>query len=124
MLPIFRMGAGGTLGDGRQVMSWVSIDDVVGIIAHALTTESFSGAVNAVAPNPVTNREFTKTLGGILKRPTLFPAPAFALRLALGELADEALLASAKVFPNKLLQSGYSFRYPGLEEALRHVLAK
>lgn len=124
MVPIFRMGAGGILGDGRQVMSWVSIDDVVGIIAHALMTESFSGAANAVAPNPVTNREFTKTLGRVLKRPTLFPAPAFALRLLVGELADEALLASAKVVPGKLLQSGYSFRYPGLEEALRHVLAK
>ena len=122
MLPPFQLGLGGTLGSGRQYMSWVAIDDVVGAILHAASTDTLQGPVNAVAPNPVTNREFTKTLGRVLSRPTIFPVPAFALRLLLGQLADEALLASARVTPSRLQQTGYVFRYPMLEPALRHLL--
>jgi uncharacterized protein (TIGR01777 family) len=124
LLTPFRLGAGGTVGSGRQFMSWIALDDVVGVILHALITEALRGPVNAVAPQPVTNREFTKTLGRVLGRPTLFPLPAFAARLAFGEMADELLLASQRVEPARLLASGYSFRFPELEGALRHVLGK
>lgn len=123
LLPPFRLGLGGPLGRGTQSMSWVALDDLVGAIQHILLTPSLRGPVNAVAPNPVTNREFTTVLGRLLSRPTVIPAPAFALRLVLGQMADEALLASARVVPAKLLASGYTFRYPQLEDALRHVLA-
>ncbi len=124
MLLPFRMGAGGRIGSGRQYWSWIAIDDLVGVIGHALQTTSLEGAVNAVAPQPVTNLEFTKTLGRVLGRPTIFPMPAFAARLALGEMANDLLLASARVVPDKLHGSGYTFRYPDLEGALRHVLAR
>ncbi|NIP86553.1 MAG: TIGR01777 family protein [Planctomycetales bacterium] len=124
MLLPFRMGAGGRIGSGRQYWSWIAIDDLVGVIGHALQTTSLEGAVNAVAPQPVTNLEFTKTLGRVLGRPTIFPMPAFAARLALGEMANDLLLASARVVPAKLNGSGYTFRYPDLEGALRHVLAR
>jgi hypothetical protein len=123
MLLPFKAGIGGTLGSGTQYMSWIAIDDLVGAVRHALTA-ALSGPVNAVAPTPVTNREFTKTLGRVLGRPTLFAAPAFALRLALGEMADAAVLASIRVRPDRLLQSGYRFHFPDLEGALRHVLGK
>lgn len=122
MLPPFRMGLGGRLGSGRQFMSWAAIGDVVGAIEHLLSKENIRGPVNVVAPHPVTNAEFTKTLGKVLGRPVLFPIPAWAARLAFGELADEALLASARVEPARLLNSGYSFQYPDLEGALRHLL--
>ena len=124
MMVPFKMGMGGNLGSGKQVMSWVAIEDVIGAIHHALTTEGIRGPVNVVAPHPVTNGEFTKTLGSVLRRPTFFPVPALAARLLFGELADEALLASARVEPARLLGSGYSFRYPELEGALRHLLTK
>lgn len=124
MLTPFRLGAGGRVGDGRQFWSWVSLDDAVGAIHHALITEDLSGPVNVVAPHPVTNREFTKTLGRVLSRPTLFPMPAAAARLALGEMADELLLSSARVHPVRLQQSGYQFRHPTLETALRELLDK
>jgi uncharacterized protein len=124
MLLPFRLGIGGTLGDGAQYMSWITLDDVVGALHHVLVSESVRGAVNVVAPTPVKNREFTKTLGRVLKRPTLFLVPAFALRLALGEMADALLLASARVEPQRLLASEYAFRYPRLEGGLRHVLGK
>jgi uncharacterized protein len=123
MLRPFRLGLGGRLGSGRQWMSWVSIDDVVGAIHHALTTEELAGVANTVAPNPVTNAEFTKTLGRVLGRPALMPVPALALRLVLGEFAQETL-ASARVIPGRLLETGYQFRHPELEQALRHVLGK
>jgi uncharacterized protein (TIGR01777 family) len=123
MLRPFRLGAGGRLGSGRQWMSWVSIDDVVGAIDHALETQELSGIANTVAPNPVTNAEFTKTLGRVLGRPTLFPVPAPALRLALGEFSQEAL-SSARVLPKRLLETGYAFRHPELEQALRHALGR
>jgi hypothetical protein len=123
MLRPFRLGLGGRLGRGRQWMSWVSIDDVVGAIHHALATEELAGVANTVAPNPVTNAEFTKTLARVLGRPALMPVPAPALRLVLGEFAQETL-ASARVIPGRLLETGYEFRYPELERALRHLLGR
>ena len=124
MLPFFRMGLGGVVGDGEQFMSWISLDDVLGVIRRSLVTDTLRGPVNTVSPQPVTNREFTKTLGRVLHRPTLFPLPAFAARLILGEMADELLLASARVQPKKLLDVGYEFRTPDLVGALRHVLGQ
>ena len=122
MLTAFRLGAGGRLGSGHQYMSWIALDDVIGAIRHALVTEELSGPVNAVAPNPVTNREFTRTLGKVLGRPTLLSMPAFAARLALGQFAEEGLLAGARVVPARLAQTGYQFRHPELEPALRRLL--
>lgn len=124
MLRVFRMGLGGRIGSGAQYMSWVAIEDLVGIIHHAITCESLQGPVNAVSPNPVTNQAFTKVLARILARPSIFPLPAFAARIALGEMADEALLAGAKVNPAKLIKSKYKFQFPDLENALRHILKK
>ena len=124
MLPIFRWGVGGRIGSGRQYMSWIAIDDLVGMIDHAIHRETFQGPVNAVSPNPVTNRVFSKTLASVLSRPALFALPSFAARLVLGQMADEVLLSSAKVSPAKLIGSGYSFRFPHLEGALRHVLKR
>jgi uncharacterized protein len=122
MLFPFKMGVGGKLGDGRQYMSWIAIDDAVSAIEHALTDDSLRGAVNVVAPEAVTNHEFTKAMGRVLSRPTIFPVPAFAARLAFGEMADATLLASQRVEPARLKQSGFVFKYPELEGALRHVL--
>jgi hypothetical protein len=122
MLLPFRLGAGGVVGSGRQWWSWVALDDAVGAIRHALVTPGLAGPVNVAAPNPVTNAEFTRTLGRVLARPTLFPVPAFAARLALGEMADALLLASTRLVPERLLQTGYVFRRPELEGALRHLL--
>lgn len=122
MLTPFKLGAGGIIGDGKQYWSWVSLDDVIDAILHALVTPSLRGPVNLVAPNAVTNAEFTKILGSALKRPTFFPMPAFAARLALGEMADALLLASARVAPKKLSASGYAFRYPDLAACLRDLL--
>jgi hypothetical protein len=122
MLTPFKLGVGGKIGSGRQYMSWIALDDVVGVIKYALSNEGLSGPVNVVAPNPVTNEEFTKTLGRVLSRPTIFTVPAFAARLAFGEMADAALLASQRVEPAKLKQSGYTFQHPELEGSLRHVL--
>ena len=122
MLPPFQLGFGGPLGDGKQWMSWISIDDVVGVITTALTNESLRGPVNVVAPHPVTNEEFTKALGRILNRPTFFRMPAFAVRLLFGDMGNEALLASTRVEPKKLKYGGYRFRHPELELALRDLL--
>jgi uncharacterized protein (TIGR01777 family) len=124
MLLPFRLGAGGRVGNGRQYWSWISIDDLVGIIDHALTTESLAGPVNAVAPRPTTNLEFTKALGRVLHRPTIFPMPAFAAKLALGEMAEALLLASTRVVPRRLQETNYEFRHADLEAALRHLLGK
>jgi uncharacterized protein (TIGR01777 family) len=124
MLPPFRLGLGGPIAGGGQYFPWIAVDDLAGAYQHALTAESLSGPVNAVAPGQVTNREFTKTLGRVLRRPTLFPLPRFAVRLMFGEMADELLLASARVDAGKLVGSGYQFAYPELEGALRHVLGK
>ncbi len=124
MLLPFRLGLGGKIGSGRQFMSWVAVDDVVGAILHALGNESLRGPVNVVAPEPVTNLAYTKTLGRVLARPTVFPMPAFAARLAFGQMADELFLTSQRVRPAKLLSSGYRFQYSTLEPALRHVLGR
>jgi uncharacterized protein (TIGR01777 family) len=119
----FRLGVGGAFGSGRQYMSWVAIDDVIGAINHALTTRELSGPANTTAPNPVTNNELTKTLGRVLRRPTIARLPGFALRLALGEFGRD-LLSSQRAVPARLLATGYEFRHPELEAALRHVLGK
>lgn len=123
MLTPFRMGVGGKLGDGRQYMSWIALDDVVGAIEHALENDTLRGPVNVVAPQAVTNYEFTKTLGGVLSRPTFLSMPAFAARLMFGEMADATLLASQRVEPARLKETGFVFKYPELEGALKHVLS-
>ena len=122
MLRPFRLGAGGRVGNGSQYWSWIAMDDVVGAFREAITNKELRGAVNATSPNPVTNAEFTKVLAEVLKRPAIFPMPAFAARLALGEMADALLLASARVLPARLIAAGYQFRFPDLEGALRHML--
>ena len=124
MLPPFRFGLGGRLGSGRQYMSWIALDDAVRAIQQALTVDSLHGPVNLVAPQPVTNAEFTKTLGRVLGRPTIFPMPAPVARLAFGEMADALLLSSARVRPTRLAQSGFTFAWPQLEGALRQMLGK
>jgi uncharacterized protein (TIGR01777 family) len=124
MLLPFRMGAGGRIGSGRQWVSWVAVDDLIGGVHHAIMDESLSGPVNVTAPAPVTSREFAATLGHALGRPSMVPAPAFALKLMFGEMADTALLSSQRVMPVKLSESGYRFRYPELDAALRHVLGR
>ncbi len=124
ILPLFRWGLGGPIGSGRQYMSWIAVEDLVGAILHLLTSEGVTGPVNIVAPHPVTNREFTRTLGRVISRPTPFPVPAFALRVLFGEMADEALLAGARVEPAKLRASGYTFQFPDLEPALRALLRR
>jgi uncharacterized protein (TIGR01777 family) len=122
MLLPFKMGVGGVVGSGRQYFSWIELDDLVSAIVFALENESLIGPVNAVAPGAVTNREFTKTLGRVLGRPTIFPMPAFAARLAFGEMADEMLLGGVRVAPHELTAAGFQFAYPQLEPALRHLL--
>jgi uncharacterized protein len=122
MLPPFRMGVGGRIGNGRQWMSWVHVADVVGAIEHALDNPSVTGPVNVVGPNPAMNAEFTRTLARALHRPAIFPMPAFAARLAFGEMGDALLLASQRVEPAKLVESGYQFRFPRLESALENIL--
>ena len=122
MLPIFRLGIGGRIGSGRQYMSWITIEDLVGIIDHALRNESLNGPVNAVTPNPVTNQEFSTTLGRLLSKPVFLAMPSFAARIAFGQMADELLLASARVMPVQLKDTGYKYKLPQLEGALRHAL--
>ena len=124
MLFPFRMGVGGIIGNGRQFWSWVAVEDVVGVIRHSLATEAVSGPINVVSPNAVTNREFTKTLGRVLGRPTVFPMPGLVARAVFGEMADALLLGSARVQPIRLEGSGYRFHFPGLETALRHLVLK
>ncbi len=123
MLLPFRLGAGGRLGTGKQWMSWLSLAEAAAIIRFALENDAVRGAVNAVAPQPVRNAEFTKALASALRRPAIFPAPAFALRMALGEMADSLLLSSQRVAPKKLQQLGYRFVHPELAGALAAVLA-
>ncbi len=124
MLLPFKAGLGGVAGPGTQYMSWLAIDDLLGIIHHALDRTDVRGPVNAVTPSPVTNAELTKTLGRVLGRPTVAPVPAFALRLAFGEMAGATLLASTRVRPERLQATGYRFRFPDLEGALRHLLGR
>lgn len=118
ILPLFRLGLGGRLGSGRQYMSWIAIEDVVGALLHLMAHEEIRGPANLVSPHPVTNREFTAALGRVLSRPTPFPVPTPALRIALGEMAGE-LVASVRAEPARLVESGYAFRFPDLDGALR-----
>ncbi|HTC61496.1 MAG TPA: TIGR01777 family oxidoreductase [Candidatus Saccharimonadales bacterium] len=120
----FKLGAGGRLGDGRQWMSWVTLAEVVNIVHFALANSQLAGPVNAITPNPVRNSEFTAVLAKTLHRPAIFPAPAFALRLALGEMADGLLLASQRVIPTKLTNASYRFQQADLAGALADVLHK
>ncbi len=122
MLTPFKLGLGGKVGSGNQYISWVAIDDVVGAILLALNDASIRGPLNVVSPNPVTNEEFTKTLGNLLSRPTVFAMPAFAARLAFGEMADEMLLVSQRVLPKKLGEARFEFRYSNVESAIRDYL--
>lgn len=122
MLPPFRLGAGGKIGSGKQWMSWIALDDVVGALKFALTNEALRGPVNFVAPNPVTNSEFSSTLGKVLSRPSFFPIPAFGVRLLFGEMADALLLSSQRVEPERLQGTAYEFQYSQLETALSHLL--
>jgi uncharacterized protein (TIGR01777 family) len=122
MLPAFRLGIGGRIGNGRQYMSWIAMEDLVRILDHLIGHESIHGPVNVVAPNPATNLEFTATLGRVLSKPAFFALPAFAAHLAFGKMADEVLLASAHVLPMRLKESGYKYLFPELEGALRHAL--
>jgi uncharacterized protein (TIGR01777 family) len=117
-----RLGLAGPIGDGRQIWSWVALDDVAGALVHVLTSPDLEGAVNVVAPKPVPQREFAAVFGRVLKRPAFMPLPAFAARLVLGEMADELLLPSQDVRPAKLAASGYRFRFPELEPALHAIL--
>jgi uncharacterized protein len=122
MLPVFRLGWGGPLGSGRQHWSWIEIGDLASAFQHVLKHEELSGPINAVAPNPVTNREFARTLAVTLGRPAILPVPAWAVKLLLGEMGEEALLASARVTPRKLKQTGFVFAFPELASALRQAL--
>src|SRR6185295_3523161 len=121
MLTPFKLGVGGRLGNGNQWMPWIHIDDMVGLLLHGATHTEIEGPLNGAAPNPVTNREFTRTLATALHRPAIFPAPAFALRLALGEFAD-VLLGSQRVIPAVAERTGYVFKHPDLAGALRAIL--
>lgn len=122
MLPWFRLGLGGGLGDGRQYMSWIALSDVVAALLFLLDHPSASGAYNITAPNPVPNAQFTRMLAAQLHRPALFSVPAFALRLGLGEMANEGLLASTRAYPARLMAAGFQFAYPNLVHALPAVL--
>lgn len=122
MVTPFKLGAGGRMGDGTQYMSWITLDDEVAAIVFAIRNDGMSGPVNLATPNPVTNKEFTDMLGKVLHRPSLVPAPAFALKLALGEMAEPLLLDSARLKPKKLIDAGFVFKHPTLEEALRATL--
>jgi uncharacterized protein len=124
MMPVFRAGLGGRLGSGRQWTSWVALPDVTRAIEFALETGSLAGPVNVVAPKPVTNLEFTRSLGHALHRPTLLRVPAFALRLALGEMAEATILGSERVLPARLSSLGFNFEYPELEAGLRAILSR
>ena len=121
MLPAFKLGLGGKLGDGRQWMSWIDLRDVIGAIQHMLRSDLLQGPVNLVAPKPVTNEEFSLVLARVLSRPAIFPVPAVAARLAFGEMADELLLASQRVEPARLISSGYPFRFPTLKQSLESL---
>jgi uncharacterized protein (TIGR01777 family) len=124
MLPPFLAGAGGRLGSGRQWMSWIALEDVLGALHHIVLHPELRGPVNVVAPHPVTNADFTRTLGHVLGRPTIAPVPALAVRALFGEMGDALLLASQRVYPRRLLESGFEFAFPDLEGALRHTLGR
>lgn len=121
MLLPFKLGLGGKMGNGHQWMSWIALDDLLNVILFAIEKENLQGPVNAVSPNAVTNAEFTKALGRALNRPTIFPLPAFAAKLVFGEMAEALLLSSARVLPNKLIDTGFQFRYPEIDSAFEKL---
>ena len=122
MLPPFKFGLGGPMGSGKQWMSWIHRDDIVGIIQHILNNVATQGAVNGTAPTPVTNKEFSSTLGKVLKRPAFLPVPALVVKLLMGKMGEELLLSGQRVGPKKVLETQYTFKYPDLESALRDIL--
>lgn len=122
MLTPFKFGIGGTIGSGKQYMSWIALDDLIKIIHFALETQDLNGAVNATAPNPVTNEEFTKTLGDVLGRPTFIPIPAFGIKFLFGEMGERLLLEGCRVIPKRLQDAGFEFEFTDLEKALKHVV--
>ena len=122
MLPAFKLGLGGPMGNGRQWMSWIHIDDLIGVILYTINHKDIKGAINGAAPNPVTNKVFSSTLAQVLNRPALLPMPAIVLKLMLGEMAEELLLSGQRVIPKKMLDAGYDFHYAELEDALREVV--
>jgi uncharacterized protein (TIGR01777 family) len=125
ILPIFKLGFGIRIGNGNQYMSWIGLDDLLGLILYAIANKSISGPVNAVSPNPITNADFTTALGRVLSRPTKFSIPKSIIKLPLGqELANAAILSSTRVIPERLIEMGYKFRFPYLESVLRHTLGK
>lgn len=124
LLPVFRLGLGGPLGSGRQWWSWIHIDDVVGAILAAIRMPALEGPVNVVGPEPITNRAFAQAVGSALRRPAVLPAPAFALRVVLGAMADEMILASQRVMPGSLQHAGFAFRWPELGPALADLVRR
>jgi uncharacterized protein (TIGR01777 family) len=122
MLPPFKMGLGGRIGYGKQWMSWIHLDDLVGIILYCINNDDLKGAVNGTSPNPVINEVFTKTLGTALKRPTIFPMPEIVIKLLMGQMGEELLLSGKRVLPRKALDAGYIFKYKTLEDALINVV--
>jgi uncharacterized protein (TIGR01777 family) len=125
ILPPFKVGLGGTIGNSDQYMGWIGLDDLLGLILYTIAHESVSGPVNAVSPNPVTNADFTTTLGKVLSRPTKFAIPETIIKLSLGEeLANAAILSSSRVIPKRLIKTGYKFRFAYLKSVLRHTLGK
>lgn len=122
MLTPFKFGVGGTIGSGRQWMSWISMDDIISIVHFFLDNENLRGAFNLTAPNPATNEQFVKTLGHVLSRPTVLPLPEFAVKLIFGEMGETLLLQGARVLPKRLEDAGYKFKYTNLEEAMKRVI--
>jgi uncharacterized protein (TIGR01777 family) len=122
MLPLFKICLGGEIGGSKQWMSWIHIDDLIGIILHCINHDSVQGAINGTSPNPVTNQVFTQTLGAVLKRPLLLPMPALIVKLLMGQMGEELLLAGKKIVPKKALDSGYRFKYTALEQALTDIV--
>lgn len=122
MLTPFKLGVGGVVGSGKQWMSWISLDDEIAVINYAIENENVRGAINAVSPHPVTNHDFTKTLGEVLYRPTFMPLPEFVVGMVFGEMGDALLLSSAKVMPKRLEDAGFEFKYPDLKAAIEHAV--
>ncbi len=122
MLPPFKMALGGPIGNGKQWMSWIHMDDIVGVIRFAIDQDSINGPINGTAPEPVTNKVFSKTLAKVLKRPAIFPMPALVVKLLFGEMGEELLLSGQRVVPEKITQAGYKFKYANLESALQDII--
>ena len=123
MLPIFKLGVGGKIASGRQAMSWIALDEIPLIVLHVINCSTLTGPVNFVSPSAVFNEEFTRILGNVIRRPTVIPVPALALRLMFGEMADSLLLGGVNVIPRRLLESGYPFTYPDLKSTLQKILS-